>query len=80
MARRKTVSTILREGIDNRNPYHFAWGLLELSRKELHETGKFTTLSVKDVKMLLQSLMEVYDSEDQNKSGTLHEIRQYMQK
>lgn len=80
MARRKKVSTILKEGIDNKNPYHFAWGLLELSRKELHETGKFSTLSVTDIKNLLQALMEVYNSEDQNKTASIHEIRQYMQK
>lgn len=66
MARRKTPNTIMKEAVDLSDPYLFCWSLLEIARKEMAETGEFQTLSMRDVKNLLQSLMQHARSQENN--------------
>lgn len=74
MARRKTPNTIMKEAVDERDPYLFCWSLLEIARKEMAETGSFQTLSMRDVKNLLQSLMQHARSQENNDEGEAVDI------
>lgn len=80
MSRRKTVPNLMRVAIDNKDALDFAWALLELSRKEFDETGKFTTLSATDIKNLLQALLDRSPPSDSGKVASIHELKDYLKK
>jgi len=80
MSRRKTVPNLMRVAIDNKDALDFAWALLELSRKEFDETGKFTTLSATDIKNLLQALLDRSTPNDSGKVASIHELKDYLKK
>jgi len=78
MPRRPHVDTRFRRGIDTKDPYEIVWALLELSRQELQNEGKFITLSTTDIKNLLQALMDSQKATDTGKVASIHEIKSYM--
>jgi len=80
MSRRKTVPNLMRVAIDNKDAWDFAWALLELSRKEFDETGKFSTLSATDIKNLLQALLDREGPQSSGKTATIHEISAFLKK
>jgi len=80
MARRPAATTLMKRAIDNRDAHTFMWALLELSRKELANEGKFVTLSATDIKNLLQALLEKGPETSSGEVASLIEIEQYMKK
>jgi len=80
MARRASPTTLMKKAIDDRDAHTFMWALLELSRKELANEGKFITLSATDIKNLLQALLEKPQDTSSNGVASLIEIEQYMKK
>jgi len=80
MARRPAATTLMKRAIDNRDAHTFMWALLELSRKELANEGKFITLSATDIKNILQALLEKGPETSSGEVASLIEIEQYMKK
>lgn len=80
MARRPAATTLMKRAIDNRDAHTFMWALLELSRKELANEGKFITLSATDIKNILQALLEKGPDTSRDEVASLIEIEQYMKK
>lgn len=80
MARRPAATTLMKRAIDNRDAHTFMWALLELSRKELANEGKFITLSATDIKNILQALLEKPQDVSSGEVASLIEIEQYMKK
>ena len=80
MARRPAATTLMKRAIDNRDAHTFMWALLELSRKELANEGKFITLSATDIKNILQALLEKPQDTSSGGVASLIEIEQYMKK
>jgi len=81
MARREKPITRMRKAVDSQDPQEYAWGLLELSRVELRETGAFQTLSTTDIKNILQALMAKEKPEDTSSdTATIADIRDYLGK
>lgn len=81
MARRPAATTLMKKAVDNKDPHMFMWALLELSRRELHRDGKFSTLSATDIKNILQALLDKpQESKSSSETATLYEIEQYMNK
>lgn len=81
MARREKPNTRMRKAVDSQNAQEFAWGLLEMSRLELRETGEFKTLSSTDIKNILQALITKEKGEDSASSdAVITDIREYLKK
>ncbi len=84
MARRTKPENIMKKAVDNRDPYDFAWALLEIARTELALKGKFETLSMRDVKNLLQALMQQASTDaasgksNSGQAATIHELADYI--
>ena len=71
----------MRKAVDNEDPKDYAWGLLELSRVELRDNGKFLTLSTTDIKNLLQALINKEGPEENTEqTATIADIRDYLNK
>ncbi len=83
MARRMKAETRMKRAVDAHDPYQFAWALLDIARLEWQQGKAFDTLSVTDIKNLLQAIMNAGPStkeqEDQH-TATIHDIKKYLKK
>ena len=81
MARRMKAETRMKRAVDAKDTYQFAWALLDIARLEWQQGKAFETLSVTDIKNLLQAIMTAAPTSKEDKeqhTATIHDIKQYL--
>jgi hypothetical protein len=83
MARRPKAETRMRRAVDSKDPYQFAWALLDIARRDWADNQSFSVLSVTDIKNLLQAIMTAQpqnESQEESKTATITQIKDFLKK